>query len=247
MRDLLAGLVSEIRTVLGPDLIGVYLYGSYVSGGFDPAVSDLDLVAVTARDVEQLDLAGLERMHRDLASRDPEWDDRIEVVYVGQAALSSFRTSPGPLAVISPGEPFHLRDDRIVEWLQNWYLVRETGDALYGPAASVVVPPIDWAEYVDATVRYAVAVGQHNYDDDSPGSIAYAALTMCRALLITRTQRQASKQEAAAWTRARMPEWAPVIDTALRCRLARGASGFDDLESRGAAASFIRCVAAQLG
>ena len=113
--------------VLGEGLVGIYVYGSYVSGGFDPGVSDLDLVAVTSGEVDGIDLPGLDLMHSDFVSRHPEWSDRIEVVYVGLAALRSFRTSSGPLAVISPGEPFHLRDERVVEWLQNWYLIRETG------------------------------------------------------------------------------------------------------------------------
>jgi len=62
--DLLDALTAAIRGVLGDDLVGLYLYGSAVSGGFDAGVSDLDLAAVTGPEVEALDLAGLERLHR---------------------------------------------------------------------------------------------------------------------------------------------------------------------------------------
>src|SRR5580765_7509622 len=92
---LLDDLVASIRAVLGEELVGIYLYGSHVSGGFDHRVSDLDLVAVTAVDVEGIDLAGLERMHADVVDRQPEWTDRVEVVYVGSTALRSFRSSLG--------------------------------------------------------------------------------------------------------------------------------------------------------
>ena len=200
-----------------------------------PGVSDLDLVAVAAPPVEVIDLGGLGRMHRDLVSRYRAWNDRVEVVYVGRAALWSFRTSPGPLAVISPGEPFHLRDERVVEWLQNWYLVRETGVTLYGPDAGVVVPPITWTEFVTATVRYADEVRRRSFDEASPGALAYAVLTMCRALRTVRTQTHGSKQDAATWTRERMPRWAWLIDTALRYRSSPGASGLADEQSRAAA------------
>jgi Nucleotidyltransferase domain. len=239
-------LVTDLRAVLRADLVGIYVYGSHVSGDFDPGVSDLDLVAVVAPQVEAIDLAGLGRMHRDFIGRHPAWDDRIEVVYIGQAALWSFRTSPGPLAVISPGEPFHLRDERVVAWLQNWYLVRETGVTLYGPDARVIIPPIAWTEFVAATVHYADEVRRRSFDEASLGALAYAVLTMCRAFRTVRTQTLGSKQEAAAWARAQMPEWAWLIDIALRCRLSRGATGLADERSRAGAIRFTGLVADQI-
>jgi hypothetical protein len=142
--------------------------------------------------------------------------------YVGRATLEAFRTSPGSLAVISPGEPFHVRDDRVAEWLQNWYLLRETGVPLYGAEAAATVPPIAWAEFVAATVRYADELRNRSRLGAGGGVLAYTILTLCRALRTVRTQTHGSKQEAAAWTRERMPEWAPLIDAALECRLSRG-------------------------
>src|SRR5450759_843589 len=85
--DLLAALVSEVHGVLGDDLVGLYLYGSAVTGGFDAGVSDLDLAAVTAHEVEAIDLTGLERMHDRFAEQNPEWRGRVEVVYIGRATL----------------------------------------------------------------------------------------------------------------------------------------------------------------
>src|SRR5439155_21095536 len=73
---ILEPLVTDIRGRLGEDLVGLYLYGSAVTGGFDPGVSDVDLMAVTAREVENLDMAGLEAMHRDLLRHHPDWKDR---------------------------------------------------------------------------------------------------------------------------------------------------------------------------
>jgi hypothetical protein len=244
--DFAAVLASEIQAVLGNDLVGLYLYGSAVSGGFDPGVSDIDLVAVTSPEVDALDLAGLARMHYRFVSQYPGWSDRLEIVYIGRATLQSFRTSPGSLAVISPGEPFHVRDDRVAEWLQNWYLVRETGVCLYGADAAAIVPPISWIEFVAATVRYADEVRNGSRLGAGGGVIAYTILTMCRALRTVRTQTYGSKQEAAAWTRERMPEWAPLIDAALKCRLSRGTIGFKDERSRTAAETLIALLADEI-
>ena len=244
--DLLDGLTSAIRGVLGDDLVGLYLYGSAVAGGFDVGVSDLDLAAVCTSEVGDLYLLGLERMHGKFEDEHPEWRGRIEVVYVGRETLASFRSSAGSLAVISPGEPFHLRDDRPAAWLQNWYLVRETGTSLWGPPADAVVPPVKWSEFVDATRRYADDVGRRSGADVGGGSLAYTILTLCRALRTVRTQAPCSKQEGAAWARQRFPEWAWLIDVSLDCRLSGGKIGLDDEPSRATAESFIALVAAEI-
>ena len=242
---ILETLVSGVRAVLGGDLVGIYLYGSSVSGGFDPGVSDLDVVVVTSAEVEAIDLAGLEQLQLDIVSRHAEWSDRLEIVYIGWTTLQSFRTSTGSLAVISPGEPFHVVGG-VAEWLQNWYLVRETGVTLYGVAAADVIPPIARVEFVTAVVRYADWLRKQNHDDLGPGSLAYAVLSLCRALWTVRTGLPCAKQEAAAWTRQRMPEWAWLIDAALRCRMSRGRTGFDDEQTRTAAQRFIGRLADEI-
>jgi predicted nucleotidyltransferase len=244
--ELLAELASGIHGVLGDDLVGIYVYGSYVSGGFEPDVSDIDLVSVISPPVEGMDLAALDRVHSSFVDRHPAWNDRVEVVYVGMAALRSFRSSPGPLAVISPGEPFHFRSEPPVEWVQNWYLVRESGIALYGPPPATIVPPIEWEEFVAAAVHYAEYVARQSFRDASPGATAYAVLTLCRAARTVREQVHGSKQEGATWAKAAMPEWAWLIETAVRCWLSRGTLGFEDAKSREAAQAFIGMLAAAI-
>ncbi len=244
--DVLGELVACIRDVLRGDLVGVYLYGSYVSGGYDPGVSDLDVVAVTSNEIERLDLAGLDLMHSSLVAHHPDWDERIEVVYVNRAALATFRTSRSTLAVISPGEPFHLRHERPAEWVQNWYLVRETGLTLHGPDPATIVPPIPWTEFAAAAAHYADHFPSQNLDDARPGALQYAVLTMCRAYRTVVAQTHGTKQEGAAWTRERLPEWGWLIDEALACRLSRGTLGLDDERTRAEAVRFVRLVAAQI-
>ena len=246
-KKLLEVLPKSLRAALGADLVGIYLYGSYVSGGFEVGVSDLDLVAVTRREVEGLDLPALNLMHAELARRFPAWVDRLDIAYIDRGTLESFRTSPGRLAVMSPGEPFNVRPDRASEWLQNWYLLRETAITVYGPAPETIVPPIDRREFVAAVVRYAIDVADRLTGEETPGSLAYAVLVLCRARFTHDTGEQASKEDGAAWTRRLMPGWEWLIDAALRCRLSRGVVGFDDTRTHGAAVEFVRLVATGLG
>ena len=148
----LAPLVDDLRLVLGTDLVALYLYGSVVSGGFDPGVSDLDLVAVTRRAVVDLDLALLDAVHRRVIERDAQWTNRLEIVYVAESTLAG-PIGDDPVAVISPGEPFHLSGPAS-DWRQNWYLVRETGMALVGPPPDELIASISQEEFLRAVRAY---------------------------------------------------------------------------------------------
>jgi hypothetical protein len=57
-RAIANALAARIGDVLRDDLVGIYLTGSAVTGGFDPGVSDLDLVVVTTAPADEIDLSG---------------------------------------------------------------------------------------------------------------------------------------------------------------------------------------------
>jgi predicted nucleotidyltransferase len=245
VRTILDVLVTDLRPVLGGDLIGLYLYGSTVTGGFDPGVSDVDLVAVTRAGPNELDLNGLDRVHRSVVDRHPEWADRLEILYVDRAALASPETNGAQLAVISPGEPFHVTGPAS-DWLQNWYLLRETGIALIGPPASEVVPSISRHAFINAVVHYVEYLRTKPISELGPGALAYSVLSVCRALTTVRAGRLCSKQEGAAWVREQMRDWAWLIDLALACRLSGGTKGFDDDRTHSAAIRLIELLADQV-
>ena len=234
-------LASAIGAELGDELLGLYLYGSYVTGGFDDGVSDLDLVAVTAREADALDFDRLDRMHTAFVARNQEWDNRLDIVYIGRATLSGFRANRGTLAVISPGETFHLTDSP-ADWTANWYHARESASALFGPSADVLIPEVTWAEFTDAVRRYVEWFKSGAVTADDPGSRAYRVLSCCRALYAVRNGKPASKQQAAAWAREELPDWAWLIDAAVVCRLSGGKSGFDDPASIDATNAFVQLV-----
>ena len=237
-------LATGLRSALGPDLLAVYLYGSAISGGFDADVSDIDLLVVTERDLDDHAFARIEAFHERTIARHPVWYDRLELVYVGRGTLARFREG-GSLGVISPGEPFHIREG-VELWLQNFYLVREAGVTLSGPDPTTTIPPIPWSEFIAATMRYADEVCDRSLFDATPGARAYAVLTICRTLATIRLNRPCSKQQGATWVRTRMPEWAWLIDAAERCRLSRGRTGFADEETVRAVETLIGILGAAI-
>jgi hypothetical protein len=216
---LLVDLLRHMQQVLDEDLVGLYLYGSLVAGGFDREISDLDLLAVTSSDIDNQQFEALDEMHNAIAAQNPEWEGRIDVQYIAANALKTFKTQRSQIAVIGPGEPFHVKEAG-EDWLINWYLVREHGRVLFGPDPQTVIPSTTQDEFLQAVRTQARRwVEWANQPRDQRGQ-SYAILTMCRALYAYQWGEQPSKRQAATWVQERFPEWSSLIEKALAWRTA---------------------------
>jgi predicted nucleotidyltransferase len=242
---LLKNLLDQMHQILGKNLVGLYLYGSLVTGDFDPEISDIDLLAVVSSDVDQGQFERLHAMHDDLEARSPRWKDRIEVQYVSIHALRTFRTERSRIAAISPGEPFHFKDAGR-EWLINWYIIRERGQALYGMDPSAHIPPISRQEYLQTVREHATMWVEWLEQPHDQAWQGYVILTMCRALYAVRFGEQPSKQKAALWMQNEYPEWASLIDQALLWRTGARDKGAAQLATFGETARFARFAAGRI-
>jgi predicted nucleotidyltransferase len=114
---------KAILPVVGPSLVGLYLFGSLARGEFDTGISDIDLIVVLVDSPDEELAERLVRMHDNLIRANPDWDDRIDVIYISRDGLANCRTDTTTIGVISPGEPFHIvpagRD-----WVLDWYPAR---------------------------------------------------------------------------------------------------------------------------
>ena len=220
INTLLESLLSGIETILGKKLVGLYLYGSLVTGDFDHENSDIDLLAATSTDLDEKEFDALQKMHHDFVHKNKSWDERIEVAYLSITALKTYKLHPSKIAVISPGEPFHFKEAGS-DWLINWYTVREKGIVLYGPSPKMLIDPISKAEYLHAVQEHVQAWRQWIQRTHRLKAQAYAILTMCRALCTLKKGELVSKKQAAAWTEKELPEWASLIQQALCWREAR--------------------------
>lgn len=214
---LLPAFLEDLRRTLRADLVGVYLYGSAVAGGFDTAHSDLDLVVVTARSIDDLDFGVLAGLVDRLAAREPGWAERLDIVFVGRPTLATFRDG-GPLASISHDEPLQRTADADT-WLQTWYLARMAATPLIGPPIEEIIPPIPLGEFVEAVTRDAGRIIRLAQDPDTgDGLLAYTLLTLARVRRVRETGEIVPKDEAGSWLADRLPAWRDVIATAVAVR-----------------------------
>lgn len=215
---LLSDLATTVRRELGASLLGLYLYGSATGRQFNPIVSDVDVLAILTKSVDDHVFSALKRMHNSFENTHPEWLDRIEVQYVSAGALRTFKMRTSRIAAISPGDPFSYKLAG-AGWTANWYDVQENGIALLGPPPATWIPRITRDEFLSAIAAYAAEVAARATSEPRHRGVeAYEVLTMCRALYSVRTGEQVSKDEAAAWAHREFPESSDVIATAVHYR-----------------------------
>jgi hypothetical protein len=220
VEPLLDELRHEIGSALGTRLVGLYLYGSHVTGGSLVGVSDLDLLAATNGDLTFDELDRLKAMHASFVERHPKWRDRIEVAYLSTDALASFKERRSQIAVISPGEPLHFRDEGAgADWLMNWHLVRTGGRTVHGPEPESLIAPTKHEEFVES-LREHIRMGEPwAAHARTRKGVSYVSLTLCRTLVAVKTGRHSSKPEAAEWVKHVYPRWAALVDWALAARI----------------------------
>lgn len=213
-------ILLQMRKILGGKLVGLYLFGSLACGDFDYEISDIDLLAATAADINENDFARLDKMHGKLIKNNPQWENRLEIAYLSLNALKTFKTQISRAAIISPGEPFHFKETAKY-WLVDWYSVREKGVTLFGPPPETIIEPISKEEFIRAVREQAKEWRKYVMDSKHSRPFqAYAILTICRAFYAIKNGDQVSKKRAALWAQAQFPKWAYLIQNAIEWRKA---------------------------
>jgi hypothetical protein len=225
---ILPALLDDLRTSLGPDLVGAYLCGSAVSGGFDPELSDLDVCVVTERPTDELDFAVFTGIVHRLAAREPDWAERLDITFVGRGTLASFR-SGGPLVEISHDLPLR-RIPSADDWLETWFLVRDADTPLLGPSPKDLIPPIGFGEFIAGAALDVDRLVAKARDDPRDGSVAYRLLTLCRVLRSLESGAICSKDEGAAFVADRFPARSWLIDAAQAVRHGAASRPFTQVE-----------------
>ena len=214
---LLDTLRAEVRAILGPRFVGMYLDGSLAAGDFDPASSDIDVIVVTAGDLPDEVIGALRAMHGRIAEGSSRWARELEVAYVARHTIRAPGRRPGPCPCIERGSA-HLEVVNLEGgyWTLHRHVLRQHGVVVMGPPPATLIDPVSPGE-----LRQAVA---DVLDDwwrpmrDDPTRLRaweyryYAVLTMCRMLYTLHHGAIVSKPVAARWVEATLdPRWIPLI------------------------------------
>ncbi len=211
-------LLADAQDVLGDQFVGLYLYGSLSSGGFNPQSSDIDFLVVTARDLPSAMVDKLAAMHQELARSPLKWAAKLEGSYLPLAYLRRYDPNAPPCPQINEGRFYTAVHGS--DWIIQRHILREQGVALAGPPLQPLIDPVPPAEIRQGVRGILQEWWAPMLDDptflERPEYQAFAVLTMCRALYTLAHGRVASKPVSASWARQQLgAEWAPFINQAL--------------------------------
>jgi streptomycin 3"-adenylyltransferase len=221
---ILPAFVGDLRSTLGSDLVGVYLYGSAVMGGFDRDRSDLDLVVVIEPSVDDVGFGVFAALIDRLKAREPDWAGRLDIVFVARRTLAEFR-SGGSFVEVSHPHPLKVVENA-AEYVETWFLMRTADRPIVGPPAPGLVPPISTREFLFEVVAGIDGFIAAVRDDTAAGTAAYRAITVCRVLRSLESGSICTKQEGTEWAAQHYPEWAELIRAAWAVQSSNGRRDF---------------------
>ncbi|HRD70447.1 MAG TPA: DUF4111 domain-containing protein, partial [Legionella sp.] len=210
-------LFLAIQKILGPNLEGLYLFGSLVYGDFKEGSSDIDLVAIIKQPLNENELDQVRKLHQVFGERNPKWHERIECSYTPIHMLAHTLPPKEPRPYYGAGI-FYLNADYGNEWIINNYLLSSHSIALIGPSFSSLVKPIDISEVQKACIRdlfreWAPKLNDLSWLENSHYQ-SYLILNLCRILYTVSCSRTGSKIVSAAWVKEKHPQWEDLIEEA---------------------------------
>jgi len=218
----LALLLSEVRALIGEQLLGMYLNGSLSLGAFEPGSSDIDFLVITVEALTNEQVRALSDMHARLLTSGLGYATRLEGFYLPQAVLRH----PTPANTSYPCSA-QTKGLLLVELGSDWviqrHLVRESAIVLWGPSPQMLLDVVLPGELRAAVIEQVTGFWKQQLEHPEwlrpREEQAFAILTMCRALYTLAWGEVVSKQRAAAWAREALEApWAQLIDRALLWR-----------------------------
>ena len=203
LNDVLRELVARAQDVLGANLIGAYLQGSFAVGDFD-TYSDVDFLIVVEEDITDAQLPALRALHGDVFALPSSWAQHLEGSYIPKAALRRLPPPGREFPYLDNGSRELVRSDHDDSAVVYWIL-RERGIALIGPEPRDLVMPVS----ADA-LRQEILQTMNTWREQwlaNPSLLnnrfyqPFAVLSYCRMLHTLETGTVQSKPAGAAWAR----------------------------------------------
>ena len=236
----LSKLKRDFPTMLGSQLVGIYLWGSLTYQAFDARHSDVDCIVVTEHDLTDREFSDFEQWFQRAWESDP-WVRKLDLRFVIQHKLLDKKSRCCQyhfgefIRSGSDGNPFICIN------------LKESGITLWGVDAKCVAPDVSRAVLRDALfleiayLKEDLAANAGNPSDLAFQHQAYAVLTACRIGYTVRHGTLVSKQQAFDWALRALPAaWHPLMIAAEKNR--RQLTGVKTAGDESAALAFVRFI-----
>jgi hypothetical protein len=203
----LTELSERLQGALGDLLVGAWLIGSGARDDYQPASSDLDVVAAVTRSLTDEEKARVVAMCRHESLACPA--KGLELVVYDPSLVPAYELNLNSGARVSLHASTRAFEDEPHWFVIDLAVAREAACSLVGPDFADVFPELP-AEDVRDAVR-EVLDWQQTVEPSTPNSV----LSGCRALRFAVEGVWSSKSDAAAWARDVDPE---LVDAAVARR-----------------------------
>jgi hypothetical protein len=209
--DYVQTLTERSTTILHRALVGTYLHGSAVLGGFDPTRSDIDLLVVTSGPLDAPTKQQLATTLSPQALPCPTVRGLELSVVTRTTTLAPSSTPPFELHLATSDSTTRVVDGQghpgDPNLLLHFAVCRDHGHPLAGPPPHQVFAPIPRRWVLQGLAR-ELAWAQHH------ASVEYRMLNACRAWRFADENLLCSKLDGGRWARTRVDDPA-VIDLAI--------------------------------
>jgi predicted nucleotidyltransferase len=237
-REQIAAATAIVRDVLGDAALAAYLYGSAVASGLRRD-SDLDVLVVSGRSLTGYERAAIVQRLLPISGRCAVGGPArsIELTILARPALIPWRYPPDIEFQYGDWMRAKLERGELPEWphadLDVAVLVetaRRAAVPLFGAAVSAILEPVPRADLIRAMVdSIPILMPGIDAGDDTRNGL----LTLARIWTTLATGEIRSKDEAARWALARLPdEHRPVLAHARAAYLGESPEDWRELASR---------------
>lgn len=224
-----------VKNILGPDLLGVYLYGSSVMGGLQK-FSDIDLFVISKRETTHKEKEGLEKVLLKISgiygvSKDLK---PIELTIVVMSVISPWQYPPEFDFLYGDWMRKDFEAGNVEPWpskkLPNLALVITqlllSNKILFGPPPNQLLDNVPYKDFISASTKEIDSL-INDIDWDTRNVL----LTLARIWSTVNTDTIRSKIDAATWVIEKLPlNYKPVLKRAKDILLGKIEEDWKDIK-----------------
>lgn len=177
----LRAFAKELQVILRGKFVGLYVFGSFVQGGWRPGISDIDFICVLAKKVSRAEFGNLRALHRSLAKR--PFGRLLEGDYETLKDLQALRFRHRS-SVVQGGR---LRISKCQLSADNVYALKRCGRSILGRSISALQLSVTKRDFLDAVWTMLREDLRELKVGASAESVAREGLDILRCLYALRT------------------------------------------------------------
>ncbi|MCL2765272.1 MAG: DUF4111 domain-containing protein [Treponema sp.] len=199
------------------NIVGIYLFGSLIYGGFDENSSDIDLIVITKTLLNKIEIKNIEILHKEIIKINNLWGNRLEVSYTPLFMFNekSIPNIPRPYY----NGKFYEKAGYGNEWLINNYLLLNYGKTIYGKDFKEIINyNISIEEIKKCCINDFYKEWNPKINDNDwlkkGQNQAYIVLNICRIIYTLLNNKIGNKTVSAKWVKEKYEIWKNLIEEA---------------------------------